>query len=332
MLPSIAAMLAGARAIAVWPPADFERLAIGGLGFLAGLATCILLAIVEYGAWVLVVPPRVRESDAGEREFDGVPERITVLASDGILLSARWHPATGETPTGRTALLIHGFAEASREIQAVRVAALNAGGWNVAAIDLRGYGESGGHFASFGGREAGDVVRWLDEIAGRVAREAPGEPFVPILWGRSMGAAVAIRAAAGDHLVRALVLESPMVDLDDAMRVWFRSRKFPASRVLARLVTRRAGRIAGVSLTRPRPLELASRVACPTLVVHGEADRLVSVAEARRLASAIPGGARRLDVPEAGHTDVLTIGGEPLVEQILAFLDAAAVGRGRTSG
>ena len=110
-------------------------------------------------------------------------------------------------------------------------------GWNVAALDLRGYGRSGGTFASFGGREAGDVRVWLDALA---AQAGQARPLLPVLWGRSMGAAIAVRAAAADARIQALILESPMVDLDLAMAAWFRNRRFPCARLLARLVTRRA--------------------------------------------------------------------------------------------
>ena len=99
----------------------------------------------------------------------------------------------------------------------------------------RGYGRSSGTFASFGGREAGDVRVWLDTLAAWPGR---ARPLLPVLWGRSMGAAIAVRAAAEDSRIQALVLESPMVDLDLAMAAWFRKRRFPCSHLLARLVTR----------------------------------------------------------------------------------------------
>ena len=145
-------------------------------------------------------------------------------AADGARLAGLWYPAGPREPTGGTAILLHGFAEASSDVQAQRVAALNQAGWNVAALDLRGYGPSEGPFASFGGREADDVRTWLDALAERVG---PANELLPVLWGRSMGAAIAVRAAALDSRIRALVLESPMVSLDDAMAVWFRKRRAP---------------------------------------------------------------------------------------------------------
>ena len=42
-----------------------------------------------------------------------------------------------------------------------------------------------------------------------------------------MGAAIALRAAAEGSVVAALILESPMVDLDEAVAVWLRKRDCP---------------------------------------------------------------------------------------------------------
>jgi pimeloyl-ACP methyl ester carboxylesterase len=291
---------------------------VGLIGFLIGGVAFALLAIVEYGAWALVLPPRTTTGDQEAVGETGHRSReISAVAGDGARQVGFWHPALTDDGTGRTVLLLHGFAEASGDVQAQRVAALNHAGWNASALDLRGYGRSDGPYASFGGREAGDVRVWIDVLVDRVG---PTHPLLPVLWGRSMGAAVAVRAAAEDPRIKALILESPMVDLDDAVAVWFRKRRFPFPLRLASLVTRRAGRIAGVSLTRPRPLDLAPRVLGPVLIVHGSDDSLVPRPEAIRLAAAFPGPLSFIDVPGAGHTDVVRIGGNELLEQITRFL------------
>ena len=352
-------------------PGSGSQVFIALAGFLLGVLACALQAVIEYGAWALVLPPRSRQEPPcippsqvgtvislppakggleeatislppakGESEEATISlplakgatvgnrpsttedrqkraQPISVRADDGARLAGLWYPAAAVEPTGATAILVHGFAEPSSGLRAQRQEALNQAGWNVAALDLRGYGASEGPYSSFGGREAGDVRTWIDFLAKRVG---PPVDCVPILWGRSMGAAIAIRAAALDSRIRALILESPMVSLDDAMAVWFRRRRAPFPGLLARLVTRRAGRLAGVSLTRPRPLELAPQVRCPVLIVHGAEDMLVTIRDARRLAAVFPNPAPIVEVPGAGHTDVIAIGGEPVLKQLVQFL------------
>jgi alpha-beta hydrolase superfamily lysophospholipase len=300
------------------------RIVTGVVGFSLGLAAFTLLAIIEYGAWALIVPARARGSressgtegpNQGELENPGRP--IVIEADDGAGLAGLWYSADQGGLTGRTVVLLHGFGEAPGIIWTALTAALNRGGWNVAAIDLRGYGRSGGLFASFGGREAADVRAWIDSMA-RQHKAADG--FTPVLWGRSMGAAIALRAAAEDTRVRALVLESPMVDLDHALASWFRKRRLPLGSLLARLVTRRASKLAGVSLTRPRPLELAPRVRCPVLIIHGTDDSLVPTPLARRLCAAFYAPPRFVEVAGAGHADVVAVGAESVLGVAVEFL------------
>jgi pimeloyl-ACP methyl ester carboxylesterase len=206
------------------------------------------------------------------------------------------------------------------------MAALSRHGWNVAALDSRGYGQSDGPYATFGGREASDVRVWMDRLAECAARKAAPAVFRPALWGRSMGTQIALRTAAVDTRVVALVLESPLVDLASAVAVPLRKRRFPMSGLLARLILRRAAKLAGMPLDRPRPIDLAPRVACAVLILHGSGDTLVPAAEARRLAAAFADPPGWIDVKGAGHSDVVDTGGEPLVDQVAAFLGKAAGG------
>jgi pimeloyl-ACP methyl ester carboxylesterase len=64
-------------------------------------------------------------------------------------------------------------------------------------------------------------------------------------------------------------------------------------------------------------------VHCPVLIVHGGDDTLVSADEARRLAAAFPDSPRFIEVPGAGHADVVTIGGDALLGQVMQFLQEA---------
>ena len=253
-------------------------------------------------------------------------EPMEIRAADGAKLSGRWYPAPEPPATGRTVLLLHGFADDASAWEASRASMLNRHGWNVAALHSRAYGNSEGPHASFGGREAADVRAWLDALSDRVAALNPAASFQPALWGRSMGAAIALRTAAEDDRPAALVLESPMVDLDASVAAFLRSRRLPFSRLLARLITGRAGKLAGVALNRPRPIDLAPRVASATLVVHGTDDTLVPIDDARRLADALASPPRWFDVPGAGHINVIAVGGDELLDQIAAFLDETTTG------
>jgi len=306
------------------------RFVFGLAGFAIGVLGCVALAVVEFAAWALVAPPRTGRHDGDldtvAREVVGLVQPIEVRAPDGARLVGRFLPARGPIPTGRTVLLLHGFAETSSALERRRMAALSRHGWNVAALDSRGYGQSDGPYATFGGRESSDVRAWLDRLAECVARSGPPAGFRPALWGRSMGAQIALRTAVEDARVVALVLESPLVDLVAAVALALQKRRFPMSGLLAGLILRRASKLAGMPLDRPRPTDLAPRVTCPVLILHGSDDTLVPAAAARRLAAAFSKPPVWVDVPGAGHSDVVDTGGEPLLDQVAAFLGKAAGG------
>ena len=309
----------GALAMTVLGPGWTTGLVTVG-GFVAGLLSCFVMLVSEWGAWALIMPGR-RLSAAGPGEdFESGPaggEPIEAMARDGTRLAGVWYPA-GSSPTGRTVLLVHGFAEI-RDAMKGRAEFLTARGWNVARLDMRGYGRSGGGCASFGGREGDDLRAWVDVVAGRV-----GPAMSLAVWGRSMGAAIAMRAAADEPRIAALLLESPYARLETVVAGWLRRVRTPLPSLLAPRIVRRAARLAGVSLSRPRPIELAPRITAPTLIVHGRRDTLVPDGDAHRLASAFPQPATLVEVPGAGHGNVIEMGGPDLLDRIVQFLDQAA--------
>ena len=229
------------------------RVSVGVLGFAFGLVACGALVVVEWAAWTMVTPGR--RLGAAEVEA-GLGETIETRAEDGTRLAGVWVPAKAEDGEDRdrkgTVLLLHGFAEPPSAMNG-RVEALTRCGWDVAALDLRGYGRSEGDHSSFGGREAGDLRAWIDALAGRIG---PGAGVA--VWGRSMGAAIALRAAAEDPRIAALVLEAPYLDLEETLAALLRRFRLPLPRPLARLALARAevpgGRVARpAEAARPRP-------------------------------------------------------------------------------
>ncbi|SIO29061.1 Lysophospholipase, alpha-beta hydrolase superfamily [Singulisphaera sp. GP187] len=291
-------------------------------GFVAGLLTWFVMLVSEWGAWALIMPGRRLSAAGPGDDFEtgaaggGVP--IEATASDGTRLAGVWFPAgASPTPTGRTILLVHGFAEV-RDAMKGRAELLAARGWNVARLDMRGYGRSGGGFASFGGREGDDLRAWVDVVAGRV-----GPAMSLAVWGRSMGAAIALRAAADEPRIVALLLESPYARLETVVAGWLQRIRTPLPSLLAPRIVRRASRLAGVSLSRPRPIELAPRITAPTLIVHGRRDTLVPDGDAHRLASVFPQPATLIEIQGAGHGNVIEMGGPDLLDRIVAFLDQA---------
>lgn len=299
---------------------------VGLGGFALGLAGCAALAVVDWAAWVLVLPSRRPGALAAEVGFETDPADpgrvlgapIAAVAADGVPLAGVWHPAAAPAAKGRAVLVIHGFAEDPAALLA-RMEALNRHGWDVAALDARAHGRSGGDRGSFGGREAADVAAWVEALTAS-GRLGPGPLAV---WGRSMGAAIALRFAAGNPRVAAVVLEAPYLDLRATLAVVLRRKRVPLPDLTSALILRRARALAGVSLAAPRPIDVAPAVTVPALVVHGADDALIPSADARRLAAALGNPAPVVEVAGAGHNSIVEVGGPALLDRIASFLDAA---------
>jgi pimeloyl-ACP methyl ester carboxylesterase len=201
--------------------------------------------------------------------------------------------------------------------------ALRAAGYRVACTDLRGHGDSGATFPSYGDEEtASDIVALIGELGG---------PAVVV--GNSMGAGSAVLAAAQrPGLVSGLVLVGPFVRdpavslvqrvlLRAAMaRPWAalswksylpklyagrRPADFTEYRGQVVAALRRPGYARAFSLTtRTSHASAAARLAevtAPVLVVMGEQDPDFGdpAAEAAWIAQALR--AQVVMVPEAGH-------------------------------
>jgi pimeloyl-ACP methyl ester carboxylesterase len=228
-------------------------------------------------------------------------------------LAGSWRVADGAE--GRTLLLLHGFAEDRRALLS-RAEEVGAAGWNIVLVDARGRGRSEGEWTSFGGREAADVGAWVDAV-----RERVGPSLRLAVWGRSMGAAIALRAATEDDRIAAVVLEAPYPDLAITVASWLRRLRLPG--VFAKPILSRAGQLAGVSLEYPRPIELAPKAAQPVLIIHGAEDSIVASASVRHMADAFPTPPIVIEVPRARHRDIVDVGGTELFAQITAFLVTA---------
>ncbi|MBL9069555.1 MAG: alpha/beta fold hydrolase [Sphingopyxis sp.] len=196
---------------------------------------------------------------------------IQTETSDGLRLGALYRPAQ---PGRRTIVFFHGNGD-SLEGAAYATRGLAAAGHGVLLVEYRGYGGNPGSPGEAGFYRDGEAaMRWLAEQG--VA------PPATIVVGNSIGSGPATEMATR-HPVAALILVSGFSSLPDV-----------AASHVRWLPVR--------SLVRDRYANAAKigRVAGPVLLLHGDRDRVVSVANSRRLAAARPSATLTI-VPGAGH-------------------------------
>jgi pimeloyl-ACP methyl ester carboxylesterase len=201
---------------------------------------------------------------------------------------------------------------------------LVARGYALLMIDLRNYGESDGtpEGITYGDLETNDVIGAVDFLATR----APELPVAAI--GFSMGGGTALRAAARDRRIRAVVADSAFADARDVAVAFTHAATGLPTLVAAPFVWS-AEHVHGVPLARgANAAALRGATLPPVLLIHDAHDPIVSVADGERLAAAIPGATTwTTSVHEPGafgtHIKSYKLDPEPYVARVTEFLAAA---------
>lgn len=135
------------------------------------------------------------------------PTEVDLLTSDGVSLRAYYYPPLDLESETHTLLLLHGAYEDQRSWNAFEELAQEEG-YAVFTLDLRGHGQSGGE-KTFDESMDLDVEAALDWLINSTNANLPQL----ILMGESLGASLALRAAARHPEIPAVVLLSPGMQL-----------------------------------------------------------------------------------------------------------------------
>lgn len=278
-------------------------LALGGLG--AG--------IVGVSAYAALRLSRPRRTNSLDHPPTGSFEQVTFPSTDGLWLSGWFLPAPG---SGSTVILCHGFQTGRREMLPVALA-LRERGHHVLLFDFRGHGESQGRWSSCGALETRDL-----EGAVRYLRSRPDLEGTRIgVLGFSMGAAVAILAAARVTEIEAVVADSAFATLEEAVAATLCGGYHLPRYPVVELALWLAQRITGTRVDDVRPVDAIPHLAPrPILLIHGVEDKVVPLSEAYLLYEAA-GEARELwTVPGADHVGARTVDFQGYLERVDGFL------------
>jgi pimeloyl-ACP methyl ester carboxylesterase len=190
---------------------------------------------------------------------------------------------------------LHGVGD--NKDSAVGIAArLNLRGWDMAAYDARAHGSSFGTYCTYGYYERYDIDKILTQL-----KQMGIDTSRVVLFGSSMGAAVALQAAPHLPSLIGVVAQSPFAELWSAVHGLKPGYMSEASFVAG---VRRAEQLARFSVDDVAPVRAARSIAAPVLLVHGTADAKLPPAHARQIRDAAP-RAQLVLVDGAGHDDVL---------------------------
>jgi alpha-beta hydrolase superfamily lysophospholipase len=286
---------AGSSSLSSWlvlKAGERRGFVLGGLRVRLPLLFCFLLVVsaclpADWGARAILCPvrrPLLKHPDLGHEDVS--------FESDGVVL--RGWIFRAQPPRRGLLVYLHGIAD-NRQSGLGVARRFIAKGYDVLLYDSRAHGTSGGTFCSYGYHEKRDLVRALNQ-AHALRSEAV------ILMGHSLGAAVALQAAAIEPRVRGVIAVSSFSDLETIVndrKPWFATR---GDVTAALALAARRGDFAAESVS---PERAAARIHVPVLLVHGERDRATRPVHSKRIYAALAEPKELILVKGGGHNDVL---------------------------
>lgn len=202
-------------------------------------------------------------------------------------------------PARGSVLFVHGWQGDYRQ-HFFHALTLAGDGWDVVLTDLRGHGRSAGDYISFGVHESVELRQLIDHLV-----ELPD--FTPplVLMGSSMGASVALMAAAGNSPVEGIVAIAPYADFmsvfpDGLRRMAPRGTRAFLSPGRVERALAHAQAKGRADLNQAAPLALADQIDMPVLLIHGQRDRFVPPDQSLLLAEQLPQAELR-QLKDLGH-------------------------------
>ena len=289
------------------------------------LVSLLTLAAVTGGLGAVITdqltrPERRVDADLTPATLGATFETLELRSADDRVDLAAWLLPVGGSDVG--VVLVHGKDGSKSTTWGdgfVRLAAeLQAAGYQVLMLDLRGHGASGDGRYAFGFLERFDVIAAVEHLV----EERGVRPGQVGLLGVSMGGASAIYAAALDPRVGAVWSDAAYADVYPIIeQEWPSASGLPMAVLPLVRWTHRV--LHGFDLQGVRPVdEVPYLEPRPLMIVHGVSDALVPVGQAQVLANAAPWAGVWL-LEDVGHAGAYTHDPALYTLRAIEFFDEA---------
>jgi len=260
--------------------------------------------------WRLFAGPKFYKATK-EKEPDFPFETIQLETKKGLAIHA-WYSTVDSSKA--CVILLHGVS-VNKSYVVSEAEAFRQLGYNVLLIDFRGHGLSDGNTTTFGDDETLEV-----KAAFHFATSKGNQKI--ILYGTSLGAVVAIKAAA-DKIIKphAIVAEMPFGSLQDHLEARARIVGFP-SQPFAFFVTLWMGIERGYNGFGHNTSAYAKDIDCPVLLQWGDKDQYVSKEETYSVFDNLS-SQKKLVTYAAGHESLLKADATKWYNEVAAFLQTA---------
>jgi fermentation-respiration switch protein FrsA (DUF1100 family) len=237
-------------------------------------------------------------------EIPGRLHPISFLVDEDVNIDGAIHLAEKSAQNAPNVLFFHGNGETVADYDEIG-SIYSERGINFTVVDYRGYGTSGGS-PSYSAMTT-DAVRIFPQYLDCL--EELGLKGPVFVMGRSLGSSPALDLAVQfQDQISGLILESGFAHTFRLLEKLGVDPRYPGgSREKERLVSN---------------LEKMNKVMLPVLVIHGEADEIIPLADGQALFEAASHLVREILVIHlAGHNTLLILGLEEYMEAITRFIE-----------
>jgi fermentation-respiration switch protein FrsA (DUF1100 family) len=241
-------------------------------------------------------------------------EDVSFQSFDHLKLTGWFLPA--KAPTDVTLMILHGLGSNAGDMLLNSLALAKAGRWNLFLFNFRGHADSEGHYTSLGPLELKDFESALTFLK----KTRPEASRRIAVYGHSLGASVAIVAAAKHTELLAVVAESPFVRTRKTVayfaKKFYGIPEFPFMH-LALLITRFR---LGLSLWNFSPIDDVGKIAPrPFFMIHAERDQRMPMSDTKALFDAAGEPKEFWLVPGADHGEPWMVAKEEYDRRMVDF-------------
>ncbi|MEQ9371321.1 MAG: alpha/beta fold hydrolase [Coleofasciculus chthonoplastes F3-SA18-01] len=270
-------------------------LILAGIVAIVYLLACISIWLGQNR--LVFVPTKIIKTTPEDLGLSYQEVWIPVSPDQSERLHGWWIPAT--SPKTGVLLYLHGNGE-NIGANVERAMEFHQLGLDVLLFDYRGYGQSEGKFPT-----ETQVYQDAQAAWDYLVQQQGIPPQDIVVYGQSLGGAIAIDLAVRNPSIRRLIVESTftsMRDMVDHQRIY---AIFPADLLLTQKFN---------SKSKVRSLKM------PILLIHGTNDPVVPAYMSQVLFDTITGSKELFLVPDADHDNVATVAGKDYQQMIQYFI------------
>jgi uncharacterized protein len=263
----------------------------------------------------------IKSADQAFAQIGAARTDLVATATDGVILRG-WKVRPAH-PNGNWVLLLHGRSQ-NRISMMGYARFLLSSGYSVVMMDARAHGESGGLISTYGHIERYDIKTVMDALT---TTENVDHAYA---LGESMGAAVALQAAAVDPRIEGVIAEGAFRNLHEVMfdyagLRWSAFLGKTLFRPAAILAVHEAEQQGGFNFDEVSPETSVTKRSFAVMLISGLSDHNIPKRHAQAIYTAAAGPKELWLVPKAHHQGALQAAPQEFQQRVLRFLSSSKI-------